>query len=71
MPDYLTMDIDELDPHGPIFWETVHWLATQGVNLSPPDLDLPAPSLGVQVLELTRKVALKTVTQLMPVIPAE
>lgn len=62
---------DDTDPHTPLFWETVHWLATQGADMTAPDLQLPPASLGVQVLELRREVALKTETQLMPVISGE
>jgi hypothetical protein len=31
-----------------------------------PDVHLPEPSIGVQVQELKRQVALKTPTQMMP-----
>lgn len=57
---------DDTDPSTPLFWETVHFFAKRGEHLSPPDLELPEPSIGVKVLELTREVALKTPTQMMP-----
>lgn len=63
-----TVDADATDPHTPIFWETVHWLATQGRDISEPDMSLPEPSIGVMVAELSREVALRTPTQLMPVV---
>lgn len=62
---------DSTDPSTPLFWETVHWLAKQGADLSPPPVELPAPSLGVQILELKREVALKTPTMMMAVISSE
>lgn len=62
---------DDTDPSTPLFHETVAWLKARKVDLSPPDLELPEPSIGVKILELKREVALKTDTVLMPVIAAE
>jgi hypothetical protein len=62
---------DDTDPSTPLFWETVHWLATQGADIKPPSLELSPAPLGVQILELKRSVALSTPTQLMPVVVAE
>lgn len=62
---------DDTDPSTPLFWETVHWLATQGADISPPALELPDAPIGVQILELQREVAIKTPTQLMPVVVAD
>lgn len=62
---------DDTDPSTPLFWETVHWLATKGAHINPPALELPPAPLGVQILELKRSVALSTPTQLMPVVVAE
>lgn len=71
MPKYLLDELtqDSSDPSTPIFWETVHWLATQGADLAlPAGVQLPEPSLGVQIAELQRSVAIKTPTQLLQVI---
>jgi hypothetical protein len=59
---------DDTDPSTPLFWETVHWLAKQGLDLSPPKVELGPASLGVQVLELQRQVAIKTPTMAMEII---
>lgn len=62
------MTEDNTDPHTPVFWEAVHALAKRGVDISPPVVGLPDPSIGVQIQELKRQVALKTPTMMMPVI---
>jgi hypothetical protein len=57
---------DQDDPHTPLFWETMNWASRQGMDLKVPDVHLSEPSIGVQVQELKRQVALKTPTQMMP-----
>jgi hypothetical protein len=60
---------DQTDPSTPLFWETVYWLAKQGMSLEVPrEVMLPDPGIGVQVLELQRAVALKTPTMAMEII---
>lgn len=59
---------DDTDPSTPLFWETVHWLAKQGTDLSPPDLELPEAPIGVKILELQREVAIKTPTMALQII---
>lgn len=71
MPDttwFTALTEDDTDPATPMFWETVHWLAKQGLDLSPPAIDLPEPSLGVMILDLQREVAIKTPTMMMETI---
>lgn len=68
MPDnwFFQLFEDDTDPHTPLFWETMKWASRQGMDLKAPDVHLPDPSLGVQVAELKRQVALRTPTQAMP-----
>ena len=61
---------DQDDPHTPLFWETMGWASRQGMDLKAPETTLPEPSLGVQVLELKRAVALKTPTMAMEILPS-
>lgn len=69
MPDqwFFQLFEDQDDPHTPLFWETMNWASRQGLDLLTPQVDLPEPSIGVQVQELKRQVALKTPTMAMPV----
>lgn len=60
---------DQDDPHTPLFWETMNWASRQGMDLKAPDVYLPEPSIGVQVQELKRQVALKTPTMAMEILP--
>lgn len=75
MPEYKPTFAElygELDPSTPIFWETVHHFAKQGSDLNVPrQVELPPASIGVQVLELQRAVALKTPTMAMEVISVD
>lgn len=60
------------DPGTPVFWEAVHALAQLGQHLTyPRELLLPEPSIGVQVLELQRRAAIRTDTQLLPVLEGQ
>lgn len=59
--------MDAMDPSTPVFHETQAWLAKQGQTLANPAA-LPEPSIGVQIMDLQRAVAIKTPTQLMAVI---
>lgn len=72
MPDnwFAQLVEDPTDPATPMFWETLAWASRQGMDLKAPDVGLPDPTLGVQVLELQRQVALKTPTMAMEILPA-
>lgn len=59
---------DSTDPHTPAFHETVAWWKANKGDLTGPDVRLPEPSIGVQIMELRREVAIKTPTMLMEVI---
>lgn len=59
---------DPTDPHCPMFWETLGYASRQGWDLKAPDVTLPEPSIGVQVAELQRAVAIKTPTMAMEIL---
>ena len=70
MPDHWFAQLieDPTDPSTPLFWETMGWASRQGMDMKAPEVTLPEPSLGVQVLELQRQVALKTPTMAMEIL---
>lgn len=70
MPDiwFAQLTEDPTDPHTPLFWETMNFMSRMGHDMQAPDVELEPASLGVQVMELQRQVALKTPTMAMPVI---
>lgn len=59
---------DDTDPHTPLFWETLRFASRQGWDLMAPPVELGPASLGVQVLELQREVAIKTPTMALQII---
>lgn len=71
MPDlnwFGSLTEDETDPSTPLFWETVHWFATQGQHLTRPDTAKPDTTWEVKAQEMSREIAIRTPTQMLPVV---